>query len=727
MVVIYAMDTETGLTIPANQTPDMVCWTGSDGTTADGPFTPDTLAGKLKECLRRKVVTAWANGVFDFGCLVKACPESVSTIFALYREGLVYDVLIAEQLAAIGEGTLGRDPRTGQPIRSEQGKQTGAYSLHFVSSLHLGQDEAKYSGFWRKRYRLLRDVPIAKWLPDAVEYPREDALKTAQTALAQLELFASGRYANYHDLAAQAETAWCLHLGSIWGLRTDPERVSILEGYVKDARAEVDRRLQALGFLRTDGTQDQAAIKRAVVRAYAPDAGRCEVCRGTGKTPTGKNGNAVTCVDCDGTGLELTPDVPRTETGKVSKDRDTLLESDHQDLIDLSESEVVKVDDTYLPELRKGVRDPICPRPNVLVESGRVSYSGLVQLMPRRITWPKGFEPPKEHDFGVRGCFKARPGYYYVSVDYAALELCTLAQVCLWVVGHSEMAQAINESGDPGLLHTRFAASLVGKSVDEVLALLAKKDPAAKGWRQAAKAANFGFPGGMGSAKLVLAKRKRSEGETIGRSGRIYPGIRFCIALGGDPECGTQLVTKWRGRDYPPLCKRCVEIVENDLRPGYFRQWSEMKPYFAWVSSCVETQGWIACLSPSDYVDGAPLVDRYRGGVDFCSAANNGFQALASDLAKASYRAATREAYLDRESALWGSRFPVFAHDEIFGEVPQSRAHEAAHRLADLMISEGGRYTPDVRLDAKPALSIYWLKEAEARYDEGGRLIPWDL
>ena len=64
-----------------------------------------------------------------------------------------------------------------------------------------------------------------------------------------------------------------------------------------------------------------------------------------------------------------------------------------RDLIDLSESEVVKVDDTYLPELRKGVRDPICPRPNVLVESGRVSYSGLVQLMPRRITWPKGLSP----------------------------------------------------------------------------------------------------------------------------------------------------------------------------------------------------------------------------------------------------------------------------------------------------------------------------------------------
>ena len=123
MVVIYAMDTETGLTIPANQTPDMVCWTVRTAQQPTVRLRRTRWRGS-EECLRRKVVTAWANGVFDFGCLVKACPESVSTIFALYREGLVYDVLIAEQLAAIGEGTLvvtlAPDSRSGPSRASRQ-------------------------------------------------------------------------------------------------------------------------------------------------------------------------------------------------------------------------------------------------------------------------------------------------------------------------------------------------------------------------------------------------------------------------------------------------------------------------------------------------------------------------------------------------------------------------------------------------------------------------------
>ena len=721
--MIYAVDSETELTTSANLTPDVICWTGSDGQTADGPFDPASFVHKLKACRDKGIVVAGANIPSDFGAAVAKDPTALPIIFDLYHEGLVWDVLTAEALAAIADGTLGRDPRDGQTIRNEKGRLTGRYSLHFVSSLHLGRDDAKESGFWRTRYGLLKGMPPADWPAEAVKYPLDDAQKTAQVAISQWRKAESGEYRNLQGLPEQVETAWAMHLGSIWGIKACPERVETLKRYLTPAYEAVGARLRALGFLREDGTQDQAAVKRAVVRAYSPLSGPCGTCSGSGKTPTGKNGNLVTCKDCDGTGLELGV-TPRTESGRVSKDRDTLVESDDHDLESLAENEVDKIVNTYLPQLEQAAREPLCPRPNVLVESGRTSYDGLVQLMPRKIYWPKGFAPPKSDDFGVRGCFKARDGYYYLSVDYAALELCTLGQVCLWVCGYSEMARAINVSGDPGLLHTRFAASLVGKSVEEVVALIAAKDPAAKGWRQAAKAANFGFPGGMGSAKLVLAKRKRSEGETAGRD-RLYPGIRFCIALGGEAECGREKITSFKGRECPPVCKRCVEIVEHDLRPGYFRLWPEMKDYFSWVSRCVDGSGEIECLSPE--VDGRRLVERVRGGVDFCSAANNGFQALASDLAKAAYRKATREAYLDPSSALWGCRFPLFLHDEIFGEVPQLTAHEAAWRLSDVMITEGGRYTPDVKLDAKPALSIYWLKDAELRINEAGRLIPWDL
>ena len=48
--MIYAVDSETELTTSANLTPDVICWTGSDGQTADGPFDParSSFVHKLK-------------------------------------------------------------------------------------------------------------------------------------------------------------------------------------------------------------------------------------------------------------------------------------------------------------------------------------------------------------------------------------------------------------------------------------------------------------------------------------------------------------------------------------------------------------------------------------------------------------------------------------------------------------------------------------------------------
>jgi hypothetical protein len=81
----------------------------------------------------------------------------------------------------------------------------------------------------------------------------------------------------------------------------------------------------------------------------------------------------------------------------------------------------------------------------------------------------------------------------FVSVDYDFLELRTLAQACLDLVGGSELAKAIRAGEDP---HLSMAAEILGIPYSEALAR--KKDPAIKDARQLAKAANFGLPGGMG-------------------------------------------------------------------------------------------------------------------------------------------------------------------------------------------------------------------------------------
>ena len=131
---------------------------------------------------------------------------------------------------------------------------------------------------------------------------------------------------------------------------------------------------------------------------------------------------------------------------------------------------------------------------------------------------------------GVRECFLVRDGYDGCDVDYSAIELCTLAQTTLSFIGFSRMAETINRTKDPGMMHTAFGARMIGISVEEMVARIKAKDPKAKDTRQAAKVGNFSFGGGAGAATTVLTNRQRSKGSTKAPDGFEYAGIRFCIS-----------------------------------------------------------------------------------------------------------------------------------------------------------------------------------------------------
>lgn len=705
---LAAFDSETHLIQDGLGAPPLVCASicfpqvGSEEILdkADALANAETL-------LKTGLVIAGANIAYDFGVLANERPDLLPLIFKAYRESRVYDVQIAQMLDAISRGELGIDPRDHLPIRNEQGKQTGRYSLAFVAAVLLGRD-AKQNDFWRRRYAILEKVPIEHWPDVAVQYPKDDVRNTIDSAIVQLQRYKAGNFRNLGNLPEQVRMAFCLHLGSLTGVRTCGARVAALEARVEPIYQAAKLRFQAAGFVRENGTENESAVKQAVARAYGA-SGSCPRCAGSGKVPSEVTGKPVVCKakdgGCGGTGYDLAsaPGLPRTKTNDVSTSRDTLMESGDDELEAYGENVAAKLRDTYIPFLKKGIDKPICPRPNVLVASGRTSYESLIQLLPR-----KG---------GVRECLMARPGFLYCSTDFSAIQLCTLAQVCLWVVGYSRMAETINTTGDPGLLHTAFAAALVGKTTEEVQALIAKKNEEAKGWRQAAKAGNFGFPGGMGAAKLVLSKRPSSEGETVTSTGRRYTGIRFCVLLEGATECGREKVIEWNGRPTPPICKRCVEIVQFRLKKNWFEMFPEVSEYFRWVSQNVDTTGELPCLGP---------VDRVRGGLSFCDGANNGFQALESDIIKDGFCELTEECFTDRSSPLWGAR-PLFCnHDDCFSEVVEERAHEAAHRQVEILLRSAKIYSPDLHYKIEPALMHYWCKDAEPKYDASGRLVPWD-
>lgn len=137
------------------------------------------------------------------------------------------------------------------------------------------------------------------------------------------------------------------------------------------------------------------------------------------------------------------------------------------------------------------------PRYNPLLKTGRVSaYS------------PNFQQAPRSADF--RRLFVARDGRLLLTADYSFIELRTLAAVCLARYGKSVLADVIRGGMDP---HSHTAAMISGRPYEQVLlyAGLAKGDPREKDpdcapcrqARQAAKALNFGLPGGLGAARLA--------------------------------------------------------------------------------------------------------------------------------------------------------------------------------------------------------------------------------
>jgi hypothetical protein len=1121
---LHAYDLETHRIVPGILAPPIVC--GSTASFDGGPETSRIFVGKeaavreIRSLLNDPdVILAGANIAFDMGCLVNADTSLLPSIFLAYDEGRIHDVLIAQALDAVAHGHLGKHP-SGGPLTDSKGRQTERYSLDICVRLALGRSDAKENDFWRQRYAILEQVPFALWPFEAVQYPKDDAWNTVEVAAVQLayaELHEP--YRNLSDLSAQCETAFALHLGAMWGVRSDSDRVATLEERATELHVDYVKRFKTYGFFKTDKkgklVEDTAAVARAVAIAYGAsepcelcgklgrvqkqhkvpcrglkvknrfqgctakskrvveglegvvameepvladhlviDEASCEVCRGTGETM--KPGNIVICPDCKGTGFDINPkglpSLPRTEKGGVSSSRDTMSESGDEILIEFGKNKQEKILKTYLPFIKRGLNVPLTFKPNVLLESGRASYEDIIQTFPR---WKLPPFADKRWVPSPRECFTSRRGRVFGSTDYAALELCTLSQVCLWVCKKSKMAEAINATKEPGDLHTALGAKLMNISFEEMKSRLKAKDKVAKDFRQASKPCyhpdteiltrrgwkrigdlsmedevasaipkpnsmeveivwtkplritrrhsdellrlhnegidlrvtpdhrmlahqnrytrkkvtgtdwnvvpasefgkqrgwvnaglclggehvvderllriavavqadgthaprwpteeapnirlgfskkrkiarltsllkpgeyslsttkngawerttvftlhseltqaikalltdkktipwwwvelksdlravvldevrhwdgtkmtnwrmhrffsviksnhdvlqamaaitnrktrlsendprpneqvcyeltirnkhdsrggnvavesldyhgdvvclsvpstfvvvrdggvpvisgncNFGLPGGMRAATLVLSSRKENNGSTKGPDGREYDGIRFCILVGGAKECGTRKVTEWQRQVIPPTCEMCLKLAEDQLIPAWFDQWPEMKEYFGYVKREIEiTSGEIPCFGPWLFKPGARREPhRIRGGTPWRAAANNGFQALAADGAKYALRQVTREAYTDESSPLYQGRvrIPMFIHDELFSEGDADTAHLWAPRIAEVMVAAMREWVPDVWVAAETCLMTHWNKDAEPVYDASGKLVVW--
>ena len=728
---LAVLDCETWLRGPGGGAPPLVCfgWARFEGgilldkglVTHKGEFTevPGTLvAGGLvdpSQVVRdlfawvRETYGVFANHhiPFDFSALCHFDNSLIEDVFAMYDDRLVEDTTLRESLMDIAAGSLGfwRDGR-----RTAAGKQVKKkYALDSLVEFYFGR-EMSGKNTVRLGYHGLHNVPLADWTDEERDYPVDDTVETGLLYFAQQADVAEDKEdGKIPNSPQQARTHWALYLSTLWGIRTDKKRVQLFKHELEVTFKVLTRALECVGFVRSaeekgkTGSKNMGEIKRAILGladacGFEPlltDAAEKDKVTahtlkdtedplkylstskeaisdlteaagfGLGSIDEGEEGEDDGDSEMSPLALglllakSLIEEMGEKEVTQETKERSLPLVPLHMS--------VQKLLKTYVPVLESGFYNCINPECRPLMATGRVSYA-----KPNLTNLPRA---P-----GVRECFIARPGYTLCTVDYEALELHTLAQVCLNLVGHSRLADVLNSGMDPHLL---FATDHFLKDVSYEEGKLIRKDEAhpmhcqVVGARDRAKGGNFGYPGGLGAAKFV--KYLKGSGITI-----------------------------------------TLEEAK-EIKRLWLLQWPEMRDYFRYINSLtyVDDDG-------DEYISIEQLYSgRVRGRMRYPAACNTTFQGLAADGAKEAVYRLQRECYFPGGS-LYGSRLLVFPHDETIMEHPIESAHERAFIQRDIMVNTMHEFTPDVRPKAEPALMHRWYKGAAERYDENGRLVEWE-
>lgn len=697
-------DTETHLIGPALLAPPMVCLSiaNSEGSwlyhvdpkcMPRGPLgsgkPPASTAREAVEWMLGSQEAVGLNTAYDLAVIGNQWPELYPRIFDALDDDRVIDVGLCQQLIdnALGEMKLW--------------KAQGGYSLAALEKRLLRRDrtaQKKAPNAWRLRYRELQGVELHLWPVEAVEYALEDAV--GAHSIFKVQWQNSKKYLK--DAPNQQRAALALQLMMCWGVRTDKEQVDALRSLTEEKYEELTITLSKESLIRQ---QKSGGRFRWVKDTKAAKRRMYEICN--------KEGLPIKLTDAGEKKLQektkgvnsknLRPRLEELLTQEelieyTSVDEDACRAVGDEALLEyVLRSQLHAVLHTHVPDLEKGVRLPIQPRYTTMVESGRTACSkgsngplnGFQFQNPKRsFVWI----PPNQDKavnlfppgIGIRECFRARTGKLFADNDYSGLELHTGAQVCKTVVGVSNLGKALNAGIDP---HLDFGASLMGISYKE--AKERKHEKEVKHYRQLAKCANFGLPGGLGWRGLVGFSRgygvKLSESEA-------------------------------------------KQLIEN-----WFDKYPEWRMYFSWVRDQLTNKkaGKESAEEEIATGDFAQLfVHRIRGGCYYTEGCNTLFQGLGADVAKRALYEVQKRCYTKTtgpDSVLYGVRPVGFIHDEILAEVDESLAHEQAFQLAEVMVREGNVLLPDYPVRCTPALSRYWCKDAEAVFDCDGRLQPYDL
>lgn len=752
-VDIIGMDSETHLIREGDIIPRMVCCTFdslSDGVLSRAGNQPgpgnawgvsngdshalDHLMEAWQRAYRQQAELVFHEAPFDICVYMRYCQDIIAGVqwgdVAKAKElyALMWEVLDLSMNIELAGGrplvhcTILREKlynlSTHGGIDDYQGRDL-TYTLHAVVLNHFGVDisGSKVSmdqhgriydstgkdvtgtpaaaPSWRLRYSELDRVPFQQYPPEAAAYAIEDATWARGIFVKQERLRQPRGHGSMNSESLQVYAGTALRLFSAPGFRIDRQRVNALTTKIDEVYARCDGTLRLNGILRPDGSVNKSVLKDRVTKAWKI--------------------------------LERMPML--TDKAKdIACGDEVLVELTGVDpILDIyaERIEFSKLRDAFLPNLQ-GER--VWSNYDTLKETGRVSSYGNSDKGKRKPLYPAVNiqQIPRgdvEKGVLVRECFLPPvEGHVFVSCDYSALELCSVAQVTYTLLGHSVHRDKNLLGYD---LHSFLGAGMAATLAPHLVNFTSDRDQAYEAFlanRKADKPFKQDDESPEAQAARKTAKDVKHYRNFAKPTGLGYPG-----GLGP--------------KTFVTFAKTTYHVHVNEDQSITFRElwrniYPEMPLFFKWLGTQIDA-GNLDSFGGETYWYETQGFNRMRAGAGFCAAANGkSMQSLSSDgakrgavcwVARACYGGLPPE---NPYSMLEGCLPCAFIHDEDIISIPNDDLMtERALLVAQLMVVGQQISMPDVRIAVEPAAMRKWTKSAEPEWvkDEARAQRVWQL
>lgn len=709
------------------------------------------------------------NAPFDLIELLHEIPDPTlwRDLFRMLALNRIGDTRIREKLLMIS-----MDMDKYDPILN---KKPTRYDLASCVERHFGHKVGGKDGedVWRLRYHELDGVPLSRWPIAAKDYALMDAEWPLMVAARQAPI-GSPRLSDdmqpvttpqggVIDESRQLRAFMALSLMQTWGVRTDPNTVATWRRQIEEDLEESYAGGYRLGFVRSEGKRKGSVDRKKLQSLIYEDLKRqgidaWEPCPDCGD-PIGRP--SAQCPNHDEIISEPSKSFPE---GQIRWAEAVLLRCKTPELRAWGEVSTIRTNKSrYLFPAWLGTWARVPYAYDPLKETGRTSSFSTNQQNPPR-------------DGLYRECHVSRPGTVYCSADYSAAELSGLAQIHYWVFGTSALRDLINAGEDP---HKYIGSFLAGVDYEVFKTWFDRDHPKFKIakfiYRQCAKVANFGIPGGLGPDTFIEY--------ALGYNVDLYV-VAMQVGWNDLPPAGQRLLDLYGEReaeeaklrkanelgldlaitDHKRRLRKLNQTI-SDLEHPVRERYQIARSYAAhiidlWREAIPEGKPYMNLINDGLSEGGGSMVfpqfvsGRQRKGSSYCSLCNTGFQGIVADGAKLAmwllgvlcyvrpehstdllletapeilpglrtladrWGMAPDEALRKAAVALFGVRPVMFIHDEIIAEGDENTAHVWAPWLARVMEIGMRVFIPDVECEAEPALMRRWYKGAEPVWED---------